>query len=441
MAGELGRGLELARRAEAVLGDASGPLAVCIATVRTNFAIITGEVGAAARLDRRPDPLEALASADSLMWHRVAWAIQTSTWADRPAEAVALAESLIGMGRAHSTPSLLPFPLAARAEARVVIGDWDGAYSSGTSALELALETGHQSTAAFARCTLARIDAARGRDEQCRELIAAVIESLADHEARAIASYAHAVLGLLELGAGRLDAALTELQRTHDAALTQGLACHGAIPYLPDLIEAAIKAGRREVAAEALAHLKVAARPGYLRTAGAYERCSGLLADDHETAVTNFRAAIGWEAKAGVPFERARSQLLLGERLRRIRRRAEAKEALLQAYATFDTLGAVPWAARAGEGLGALGVRPRPNGAARSADLTPQELQVSRGAARGLSNREIAGLLFLSVKTVEFHLHNAYAKLGVRSRTELTARMLAPTAPDAVAPADEHPDG
>lgn len=442
MAGELGRGLDLARKAEAVLGDASGPLAVCVATVRTNFAIITGEEGASARLGRRPDPLEALASDDSLMWHRVAWAIQTSTWADRPADALALAESLIGMGRARSAPSLLPFPLAARAEARVATGDWNGAYASGTAALELALETGHHSTAAFARCTLARVDAARGREQECRELIAAVFESLSRHEARAVVSYAHAALGLLDLGASRLDAALAELLQTHDAALAEGLACHGAIPYLPDLIEAAVRAERREIAQAALERLQLTVRPEYLRTMGAYERCTGLLETDHDAAVAHLRAAIDWEAKAGAPFERARSQLLLGERLRRIRRRTEAKEALLEAFGMFDALGAVPWAERAGDALGALGVRPRTTTAARSAELTPQELQVSRGVARGLSNREIAALLFLSVKTVEFHLHNAYGKLGVRSRTELTARLLAPTppgAPPADSYADEHP--
>jgi DNA-binding NarL/FixJ family response regulator len=117
------------------------------------------------------------------------------------------------------------------------------------------------------------------------------------------------------------------------------------------------------------------------------------------------------------PFQRARTELCYGERLRRARRRADARERLHSALATFDRLGARPWAKRARLELQATGEpAPAPEwGAAK--DLTPHELQVALTAARGKTNRETAAELFVSPKTIEAHLHRIYVKLGLRSRT------------------------
>jgi DNA-binding CsgD family transcriptional regulator len=131
-----------------------------------------------------------------------------------------------------------------------------------------------------------------------------------------------------------------------------------------------------------------------------------------------------------IPFEQARTLLCAGEALRRARRPADARLPLDWALGVFDGLGAKPWAARTRAELAASGVKHRritmgasgPNGLA---ELSPQELQVARIAARGQSNVEVAAALFVSRKTVEAHLTRVYRKLGIRSRTQLARMLLA----------------
>jgi DNA-binding NarL/FixJ family response regulator len=119
-----------------------------------------------------------------------------------------------------------------------------------------------------------------------------------------------------------------------------------------------------------------------------------------------------------MPFEQARTELCLGSNLRRRRLRADARSYLRGALARFERLGAVDWAARTRNELQATGVRlAQPY--AGLAQLTPQELQVTLAVARGLSNREVAAQLFLSVRTVEFHLAHVFDKVGVSRRTQL----------------------
>ena len=134
--------------------------------------------------------------------------------------------------------------------------------------------------------------------------------------------------------------------------------------------------------------------------------------------------ALGWHGRAGQPFPHARTQLAYGEWLRRGGRRIDARPHLRAALATFGQLGALPWADRATAELRATGERPRRRAEARTSQLTPQELQVALTVAAGATNKEAAAQLFLSPKTIEKHLGSVYAKLGLRSRTEL-ARVLA----------------
>jgi DNA-binding NarL/FixJ family response regulator len=134
-----------------------------------------------------------------------------------------------------------------------------------------------------------------------------------------------------------------------------------------------------------------------------------------------------------MPFERARTLLAFGRRLHRARRRAEARDRLREALDGFGRLGADTWAAQAEAELRAAGARRRrepgspgdPGGWGRSGGdaLTPQEWRVAQAVRRGATNRAIAAELFLSPKTVEFHLHQIYRKLGVHSRTQLIAAL------------------
>ncbi len=152
-------------------------------------------------------------------------------------------------------------------------------------------------------------------------------------------------------------------------------------------------------------------------------RGRGLLADeaDYEAA---FADALELHGDL-MPFDRARTELCLGMRRRRSRRRADARAALHRALSFFETAGVEPWASQARAELRAAGeAHLARNGSSPSLQiLTPQELQVALTVAGGATNREAAAALFLSTKTVEFHLSNTYRKLGVRSRAELVRRV------------------
>jgi DNA-binding CsgD family transcriptional regulator len=150
-------------------------------------------------------------------------------------------------------------------------------------------------------------------------------------------------------------------------------------------------------------------------------RCQALLSTGEE-AERYYSAALELHERAPRPYEEARTRLVYGEWLRRDRRKAEAGVQLRAAQRAFDRLDAGPWSRRARTELGATGISAPdqpPVGALSS--LTPQESQIVRMAARGLSNKEIAARLFLSPRTVGHHLYKAYPKLNVSSRAQLPA--------------------
>jgi DNA-binding CsgD family transcriptional regulator len=175
-----------------------------------------------------------------------------------------------------------------------------------------------------------------------------------------------------------------------------------------------------------------ARRTGSTWAAAAALRCRGLLAgrDRFEEC---FEQAVELHATQPLPLDRARTELCLGERLRRIGRRAEAREPLRRAFDTFERAGARPWLELARAELAASGERGALRTRPAELELTAQELQVARVVAAGASNAEAASQLFLSPKTVEKHLTSAYRKLGLRSRAQLAA-MFAANAPAGIAP-------
>ncbi|GAA2915881.1 LuxR family transcriptional regulator [Streptomyces thioluteus] len=256
----------------------------------------------------------------------------------------------------------------------------------------------------------ARVAALAGDEEKCR----AALERSADEDSAA-------VLALLDLGLGRPERAL---RRFEDALRGGPVAAVVLLPATGDLVEAAVRAGVPERAAGPLAAFTAWAEAGGQPWAAAVAlRCAALTGPE-EAAEERYAAALDRHRAAGRPFEGARTELLYGEWLRRARRRTEARPLLRNALEAFERLGAVPWAERARGELRAVGetasaapeARPDPLAA-----LTPQERQVVRLAAAGTSNRDIAARLFLSPRTVEYHLYKAYPKLGVGSRRELAA--------------------
>jgi DNA-binding CsgD family transcriptional regulator len=184
-------------------------------------------------------------------------------------------------------------------------------------------------------------------------------------------------------------------------------------------VEALLRSGRRQDAAAEAATLTPSTLPN---DRAITERAHALLEQDGFE--TRFRTALDWHGQGQDVFEEARTQFCFGERLRRERQRREARKHLREALATFDLLGARPWAERAAAELGATGEHYQRRDPSAIERLTPQELQVAFQVGEGKANREVAAALFLSPKTVEFHLTRVYRKLNVRSRAEL-ARLLA----------------
>lgn len=291
-----------------------------------------------------------------------------------------------------------------------------------------------------------------GDPERCRSLA----ESSFAHAVSPLPTPATAMatwaLALLDLGLGRHDEALARL-----AKLRPSQAGHLILSLhtLPDLVEAGVRAGRLEVASGALDLLALLAehsdRPW---VDGVLARCRGLTSAPAD-AEQHYTAAVASAGLVGQPYEMARTQLSYGEWLRRSARRREAREQLLSAWEIFARLGARPWAERAESELRASGYRvtptppptPTPTPATGTSDpgsagvdsrsgdvpppptrspvstaleaLSPRELEIVKLAATGATNREIGAKLYLSPRTVGYHLYKAYPKLGVTSRHEL----------------------
>ena len=232
-----------------------------------------------------------------------------------------------------------------------------------------------------------------------------------------VASYAGVVRGELELARGRPEHAVVELETALRDFTTRTSRAHA------DLVEAYARSGRADDAARTLATVaEGAAATSSPMALALMARLRGYLAADVKFD-RHFQEALERCAALDYPLETARAELLYGERLRRARRRREAREHLLRAERIFETLRAEPWVERARAELTASGERLRRRDPFAEEHLTPQELQLALVVAEGATNKEAAAHLFISPKTVEAHLGSIYRKLGLRSRTELSARL------------------
>ena len=274
----------------------------------------------------------------------------------------------------------------------------------------MACDTGQQRWVdAFAE-PLALLAAARGDEPLVRQL---TVEALSRAAARLEHAWTSSALGLLDLGLGRAESALGRLETLAEGRRFFHIA---ATRSTPDLVEAAVRLGLPEAAAEPLALFETWSRnTGQGWTSALVHRCRALLDGDEDL----FLAALALHEEDSRPFDEARTQLLYGEWLRRDKRKADARAQLRVALETFERIGAAPWAERARTELTATGTTGRAAEHGPSASLTPQESQIVRLAAQGLSNKDIAAQLFLSARTVGHHLYKAYPKLGVASRGEL----------------------
>jgi DNA-binding CsgD family transcriptional regulator len=329
-------------------------------------------------------------------------------------ESVALCER----AREAGALATLSGALLVSADVAFRLGDWDAAEKRTLESVSIAGETGQPALQGFALSTRARLAAARGHDDESREAALSALDIAKSKGISAGLRYVHAALGFLELSGDRVDEAIAELETTQRLHERCGPEEPTVVPWAPDLVESYVRSGRAEEARRVLATLSRQAVATDSAVAGAAAaRCRGMLEGEFDGA---FADALACDDRRPMPFERARTLLAYGRRLHRAKRRAEARARLREAHAGFEQLGATAWAAQAQNELRAAGARRR---AARSDTLTPQEQRVAAAVRRGASNREIAAQLFLSPKTIEFHLHQIYLKLGIRSRTQLVAAL------------------
>ena len=307
-----------------------------------------------------------------------------------------------------------------------MIDIWLGRYGDAAALVDGAIQRAEQMAGQYLmvglRASQASIAAYTGREQEAREAAHWAIDA-----ARATGSLRQiilptTVLGFLAVSLGDNAAAIRELQPllssfdpTHDTEIIAG-------SYLPDAIEALAAVGRVDEAEPLVSALESNGtqhdRP-WMLAVGARGRGHVLAArGDLEAAERAAQNALSHHQRLPMPFELARTQLLLGQLQRRRRRRPVAEATLREALETFERLGAPLWARRAEVELGRLAA-PVGGGAA----LTAAERRIAERAAAGLSNKQIAAELFIAPKTVEMNLSSAYRKLGIRSRSGLSAAL------------------
>jgi DNA-binding CsgD family transcriptional regulator len=358
----------------------------------------------------------------------VAMAGHSSLWIEKFDRAQRIFDRLVDAAREASAVSALIYPLAARSHLDFRLGRWAAARAGAAESVELAQDTGQLPLLAHSLCALAHVEAAGGQEDDCRRHVSEGLALVARFQGDATGAYLTAAVGLLELGLGRVQEAIAVLEETQRTADRLGMQ-PSLVMSTPDLVEAYARAGRRH---EAQALIEVfdarSRKAGGLWPQAATSRMRGLLASDAEMRA-HFDAALAVHDKLPMPFERARTLLCFGERLRRARQRAEAREPLKEALETFERLGARGWAERTRTELRATGEQQARRTETAAEQLTPHELQIAVLVAQGMTNREAASALFLSPKTIEYHLGQIYRKLDVRGRAQL-ARLMAMELPE-----------
>jgi ATP/maltotriose-dependent transcriptional regulator MalT len=325
----------------------------------------------------------------------------------------ATAEGLREQGRL----GLLAHVLGMRSWAAFLLGDWWLAGAASAEGVRLAGETDQPIWRAGATMALAALAGARGDDERAQALVAEAERIVLPRRISALLALVQTVRGITALTAGRPDDAHAQLARAFDPAdpAYHPREQYGAVGLLADAAALSGRPGPARAIVEELGRRAApSSAPGLVLS---LDYARAVLAEDAD-AEPRFTAAL--EA-VGLPraFDRARLELAFGMWLRRHGRVVESREQLRPALDGFDRLDARPWADRARRELRAAGER---RGARRREawdDLSPQEQQIARMAAGGLSNREIGQRLYLSHRTVANHLYRTFPKLGVTSRAQL----------------------
>ncbi len=421
-AGRPAEALAAARRARE-LSPPGAEVALSARIAEAAAHVFLGDAGAAEReIEAAAAVAEAAAVRADLQLR--AYLGMTLAFAERVGRATEVLDGLIDECE-QSAPGALTYPLVSRAWLRRLCGAWPGAQADAQRAVRIARQLGRAGDECWGLSILTWILAAQGRpDAELLERQRSLAERLdLPYQAMCV----HACRGLHALATGGAEDAAGELAAALAMKRACGIADATTQPVIgADLVEALVRCGRpKDAAAEAAALHTGATRAGRGSALALAERAQALVAAE---PAAHFEQA--WALHTGAPdrFARARTALAWGDALRRDGQRVEARELLADARSELELLGATAWEEQAASGLARSGQTLR-RGSAERDELTPAEIEVAGLVAEGKTNRETAGALWMSEKTVEAHLSRIYRKLGVRNRAELAARQLGPGRP------------
>ena len=374
--------------------------------------ITEGHAVAAPTLQRAVPALADIPVEDVLRWGWMAVGASSAVWDYESWHATATRQ--LQVVRDAGALAELPIHLTYLAMVVMWTGDFTGAASLIAEVDSVAAATGSR----FPPYTLLRLRALQGREGEASAAIAEAIEQFGGQGTTA--ARAHWAAAVLYNGLARYEEAASAAQQAISGALNHWM----LMWVLPDLIEAAARIGDTELARDALEQLAKTTKPSGTEFAlGLEARCRALVSDG-TAADELYREAIERLGRTRLRPELARAHLLYGEWLRRDNRRVDAREQLRKAHEMLVGIGMEAFAERARQELEATGEKVRKRTVETRDDLTAQERQIARLARDGLSNPEIGARLFLSPRTVEWHLRNVYTKLNIRSRKELAKALM-----------------
>jgi DNA-binding CsgD family transcriptional regulator len=339
-------------------------------------------------------------------------------WVEDYGMARALVERVVGTHRAAAAPGDLAYALFFLAELELRLARLPAAFAAAQESVQLPEQTGRDLQVMASLTVLASAEALLGRAAEARTHATHALARAGAMMNVTFVARANAALGLLELslrGPARPQRTSSSSRVRTLAATWSSRASWSGCPTSSrrsSARSASMTPQRRSRCSAAMPTRRAASW-----AQAATERYRGVLAADGGDE--HFEAALRLHDATPRSFERARTELCFGEAPRRSGRRAAARTHLCAALEAFERSGALPWADRARSELAATGENPGAREPTPVAQLTPQELQIALAVSEGRTNREVAEALFLSSKTIEYHLRNVFRKLDVRSRTEL----------------------
>jgi DNA-binding CsgD family transcriptional regulator len=331
----------------------------------------------------------------------------------------------VRLARERGAVGVLPSALFYVGTGALGNGRWTEAAASFDESVRLAEEAGLPVDAVGSHAGLARLEARRGHAARAAASARHVLAQQSDLAMPFFQAWAHHAEGEIAWAEGDAEGAVAAFE-AKQRVLTESRIGDPDQSPAPELAEVLMALGRvAEAAGQAAAAAAGAEAKGRPWALARARRAEALALADDEAALQRFGAALALHERETDVFERARTQLCFGERLRRTGRRADARTPLREALDAFEALGATPWAGRAAAELRATGETVRRRDPSTLDELTPQELRIAVMLGEGATTRQAAASLYLSPKTVEYHLRHVYMKLGVNSRAGLAGALRA----------------